>query len=136
MEKYLEIHTWNGDGYSDSHARILDLSEADASGYLRNLHNQFAIFYSRCTIEGNELHYGEGEDDGIVTLLEYHDELVGVILEPLVNDYKLYYNESDYLEKIDEMRDELLEYQDEENVFDCVDNYYLTFDKNKLNNNG
>jgi hypothetical protein len=141
MKKYLFIDTWNGEGYSESKAfveehandidamqRCIELADENGStGEYKGFFKTFvaeknpslmSISYTTPFDEG--ANYGEGSDDwdnaGMVSVEELKPNLVGVLLEPNINDYGLYYDKSEWksevLDEIVNGSEELTEDQD------------------------
>jgi len=129
MKKYLFIDTWNGECYSDSKAfveehkndidamhRCIGLAEeygscGDQEGFFKPFvadKNPSILSINYATFLDDGANYGEGVDDweyaGMVSVEELKPNLVGVLLEPNINNYALYYDRSDWkLEVLDEI---------------------------------
>ncbi len=122
MKKYLFIDTWNGQGYSESNAfveehandidamqRCIELAEENGSmGEHKGFFKPFvaeknpslmSISYTTFCDEGAN----DGEDwdnAGMVSVEELKPNLVGVLLEPNINDYGLYYDKSEWKSEV------------------------------------
>ena len=122
MKKYLFIDTWNGEGYSDSkafveeHANEIDVmircrqlaeeygSTGEHKGFFKNFvseKNPSLISISYTTFCDEGANHGEDWDNaGMVSVEELKPNLVGVLLEPNINDYGLYYDKSEWKSEV------------------------------------
>lgn len=110
MKDFILIDTWNGSGYSDSSAEIikaetieeafmLALSKHDMSAYDRNGREKRGDF-AWC--------YGDGEDDGVVRVIEYKGQ-AGIELWPDVNSYASIERLSGFNKRLDELANKAIE---------------------------
>jgi len=89
MKKYIIIETWNGEGYTDSDAKVMEFKD--------NVH---AMMY--CNSKSKELNgvselidnaffYEDEkkENSGAYYFEPYTDDIIGVILNPCINDYEI-----------------------------------------------
>ena len=92
MKKYLIVDTWNGEGYSDSNAEVVEYGNIqDAMDYAKGQ----AINCSPNNIVELSISptvafiYNYGEDDGAIHITEYDEETTGVIIMPCINHYEV-----------------------------------------------
>ena len=139
MKNYLFIDTWNGEGYSDSKAfvekhandikaiqRCVELTEesansGDSQGYFKTFvadKNPSLLSISYTTPFDQGANDGEDWDDsGMMSVEELKPNLVGVLLEPNINDYGLFYDKSDWKsDVIDEIVDGSTDLLDDEDM--------------------
>jgi len=99
MSKYILIQTWNGEGYSDSKAEIIDAE---------NLHSALEIAENEAkeALGGDNLDsirvfnkekvtYSIGNDSGAFKVVPF-DDYYGIVLFPDVNSSQLFRNEKGY----------------------------------------
>jgi len=123
MTKYLLIETWNGEGYSDSTARIVETS----------LPNNYAKSVAqKCAGEDNDVFSSSykqmvawtydigGEDSGAVVIFPVPTNWVGVVLKPMINHFEVIDTEEHLNVYIDHITTQSEEYKDDQELFGTI----------------
>jgi len=102
MEKYLIVDTFNGAGYSDSSARIIEFASVDeARERALSMAKDFAEEGSPLVVENDRVIYGVNgdedfdnedpldnyEDHGAVHFVKLESDTVGILIEPTINEF-------------------------------------------------
>jgi hypothetical protein len=104
MEKYLIVETFNGAGYSDSSAKIVEFASLDeAREHALSMARDFAEEGSPLEILEDRIIYGvNGDDDmeydeeypldkyedhGAVHFVKLESDTVGILIEPTINEF-------------------------------------------------
>jgi len=93
MKKYIIIETWNGEGYSDSDAKIMEFENYNEVV----LHCHKLAFEQSQSLNGRMGKVGDSfvysdkdsENAGMYSFEPYTDDIIGVILNPCINDYEI-----------------------------------------------
>lgn len=101
MEKYLIVDTFNGMGYSDSSARIMEFASVDEARELAlSMAKEFAEEGSPLLVWDDRVIYGVNkdeyldneepldnyEDHGAVHFVKLESDTVGILIEPTINE--------------------------------------------------
>jgi hypothetical protein len=101
MKKYIIVDTWNGEGYTDSSAKVMEFkSDTAAEEYcLIKSKEQADAMGTKCyripDDNNNDLTiaYGytdrEEEDSGAYSFVPFTKDIIGVILNPCINDFEV-----------------------------------------------
>jgi hypothetical protein len=105
MKKYIIVNTWNGEGYSDSKAKLVTiwnpahkvLSDAleEARAYRKHTYNVKTEFDGK----SHKAIYATPDGEGAFTSIEYNGEY-GVVITPDTNDYILAPTKKEYLKML------------------------------------
>lgn len=102
MEKYIIVDTFNGTGYSDSSAKIMEFASVDeAREYALSMADEFADEGSPLVILNDRVIYGVNfdeeyetgypldnyEDHGAVHFVKLESDTVGILIEPTINEF-------------------------------------------------
>ena len=102
MEKYIIVDTFNGTGYSDSSARIMEFASVDeARAHALSMAKDFAEEGSPLVVENDRVIYGANgdedndnedpldnyEDHGAVHFVKLESDTVGILIEPTINEF-------------------------------------------------
>lgn len=102
MEKYLIVDTFNGMGYSDSSARIMEFASVDEARELAlSMAKDFAEEGSPLLVRDDKVIYGVNcgddfdneepldnyEDHGAVHFVKLESDTVGILIEPTINEF-------------------------------------------------
>lgn len=131
MKKYLFIDTWNGEGYSESKAFVLEFPNKKAA--VLKAHE----LANECASEGTPLEYfmaedfkekndktlfgysyEMGDDAGAISVIDFDEKIVGVCLDPCVNDFFIFDDLEEWQTQINLIRNNSMDYiKEEDNVF-------------------
>ena len=91
MTKYLLIDTFNGNGYSDSNAKIVETSFPNI--YAKNLAERcmggVEVFKVEAERGIHRWEYTIGDDSGAIVIMPVPKDWVGVKLMPNINDFEI-----------------------------------------------
>ena len=110
MEKYLIVDTFNGMGYSDSSAKIMEFASVDeARAHALSMAKDFAEEGSPLVVESDRVMYGVNfdedcfvnfnedygneypldnyEDQGAVHFVKLESDTAGILIEPTINEF-------------------------------------------------
>ena len=107
--KFLIVDTWNGEGYSDSSASVMNFSDViEASNHARKEATQSCQYMEEHDYDGlymgkvvpsfymnkENTHdmawtYSDGEDAGAVHFTPFDDSTLAVMINPCVNEYEV-----------------------------------------------
>lgn len=137
MKKYLFVETWNGEGYSNSEAFVLSFNskeEADTKALYKAQEcagdgvTEFGKIkpedYSEIvdpTLFGYT--YNIGEDSGAISVVEFDDHMVGLSIDPCVNDFTVFNDRKEwdeYVQLIRDNSDDIEDSQDDEQIFGTI----------------
>ena len=138
MKKYLFVDTWNGQGYSESKAFVLEFPSRElAILKAHELANDCAnstddekeplTFFTAedfneeadATLFGYS--YELGDDAGAMSVIDFNEETVGVILNPCINDFYVFDDAEEWQSQIDLIKEHSIDYsKEEDNVFGWV----------------
>lgn len=94
MKKYLFVDTWNGEGYSESKAEVIKTD--NPKEFLQKAFENCGEFKVNKQDDPLTISYGNGEDDGAVCLVEFTDDIIGVSVDPCINDFVLFDNQEEW----------------------------------------
>jgi len=102
MEKYIIVDTFNGAGYSDSSAKIMEFASVDkAREYALSMARDFAEEGSPLVVENDRVIYGANgdedndnedpldnyEDHGAVHFVKLGSDTVAISINPTINEF-------------------------------------------------
>lgn len=124
--KYLLIDTWNGSGYSDSTATIVETTFPNSLAKQRAIDGKgdAEVYFHE---EVKEIHpngfawaYQIGEDAGLVTILPIPKNLVGVVVNPIINDFTLVEDQETWQAYINAVKEESEDYEEDQELFETI----------------
>ncbi len=103
MKKYIIIETWNGEGYTDSDAKIMGFkSELEAMNHCIKKAREAAGEAGKISDpDADACIYEIGDDAGAYHFVEYTEDIIGVVLNPCINDYEVITNKKDWSNALD-----------------------------------
>ncbi len=101
MPKFLLIETWNGEGYSDSRAAILDFPNFKAAldEALKQAQSMANDAKDAKVVNYNTVEYAVREDQGAIHVTAFLAQY-GACLRPDTNQYELFDTRKSYIAKI------------------------------------
>jgi hypothetical protein len=115
MKKYIVISTWNGEGYSNSSAKVNEETLSDLRNKCVTKVTEWCELADNAVIEieKNLVTCAIGDDTGIFSIVEY-DGQYGILILPDCNDYLLIATEQGYNEHLERLREEGDDMEEEE----------------------
>lgn len=139
MKKYILIDTYNGEGYSDSKAKIVETENPKA--YAEDLARQSAgpnnLVFASIYGEIIAWTYDIGENSGAITIIPVPNEWVAIRLMPMVNYFNVVADEEELNTYIDAITEFSEEYKEDGELFGTIhhnilDEDVIIFVKSKL----
>ena len=124
MKKYLFIDTWNGTGYSDSKAMIIETDNPieflrGAFDEVSGCEDSFRVWQTTDSNNLNELRYleeneeGEELNAGALSMVPFTEDMIGVSLSPCVNEFQIFTRKNKWNELLEDIMENSAEYQEE-----------------------
>jgi len=99
MKKYIIIETWNGEGYSDSNAQIMEFEDSNEARMhcIKEAKEQCSYF----NVNGNYVEYFIGEDSGAFSFVLLNEGVIGVVINPMINEFEVVVDEKIWDDRIE-----------------------------------
>ena len=120
MKKYLLIDTWNGEGYSESSAKVKTyscLAEAMLDAQTEAQMQAGTAGKIDLDLDGASISFvyevdGREGDSGAVHLIEFPEHFIGLIIKPMINDFKVVKQWDEWHKLIKHVKENSEEYKD------------------------
>jgi hypothetical protein len=122
MKKFIIVDTYNGEGYSESKAEIVELEDLDAAkmhaynylveslGGLQTMVTAYTCGTLTITISDESISYDDEEDQGAVHFVEFEDDMLAIAIDPTINEFTVIRD----AESLEELEAKLLDSEESE----------------------